>query len=498
MHETSVAALEYRAIYDSRSKEELATLALIKRFNEYVTGDPEFREALVANQGDPNVVMRRYGLNIDAELLRPLFDTSLRHFRYENADDRWPLARLWDNFVKDKLKHRDRLCALADTGGHHPRYDAWRKRQIRRCTSELGTHNGSIVHALASYELSRGCSVGCWFCGISADRFGGSAPYTPEMDALWRGVLAVMVDRFGTGAQSGFCYWATDPCDNPDYPAYIEAHYEVTGMLPQTTTAVPMRDVALTRRILEVSDRIPCITNRFSILTRQVLHRVFAEFTPMELLDVELVMQQKESLSAKSLSGRAIERVDAQRRKVGEGARSLPSEALTIACVSGFLINMPERKVRLASPTRSSERWPDGYRVYDEAHFENAEDFAHVIDAMVDRHMGEGLDEADVLSFRPDLAISATSDGFIAETQACRQTFTHVLFGRRLGELIGTGNTTVREVVDELSTRGQHVLDVHYQLQILLDSGLLHDDPVHGTLRRVSAHRQGLTGGDAR
>lgn len=485
MRELSPAIIEYREIYQRRSAEELQLLAEIKRFVEYLTGDPDFREALAKNDSNLKVVTDTYGLAVDAELLRPIFSMGLKHYRFENSDPRWPLAQLWDQFISEKLKHRDSLCALADSKGVNPRYDAWRQRQIMRCAGELGSQNSSIVHSLVSYELSRGCTVGCWFCGISADKFAGALPYNNETDQLWRGVLEAMVRRFGAATQSGFCYWATDPCDNPDYPSFIQTHYEVTGMLPQTTTAIPLKNVELTRRVLAISQQTPCITNRFSILTKSILHRVLAEFTPIELLNVELVMQQKEALTSKSISGRALDRVTTNRLKGRDDKISLlPSEPSTIACVSGFLVNLLERKVRLATPTRSSERWPDGYRVYEEGYFETAEDFGRLIDDMIARHMPEGLAEEDIVGFRPDLTVSCTEHGFVAETKYLRRTYDHHKFGRQLGLMIQSGNRTMSEIVHHLAGSGEHLFDIHCELQRLFDSGLLSDELTHGDLNR--------------
>lgn len=490
MQELSPAVEEYRHIFAKRSMEELQLLAQIKRFSEHLVGDLEFREALSQNNSNLKAVTDAYGISIDAELLRPLFSKTYGHYRFENGDSRWPLAQLWDAFIQDKLKHRDVLCGQADSRGVNPRYDAWRQRQIQRCAGELGSQNSAIVHSLVSYELTRGCTVGCWFCGISADKFGGALLYDADTERLWRGVLQTMVDKFGAGARSGFCYWATDPCDNPDYPEFIRAHYEVTGMLPQTTTAIPMKNVALTRKVLALSQEIPCVTNRFSILTKSIMQRVHAEFSPMELLNVEMVMQQKFALTAKSISGRAIERVKSNQAKGrDEKISELPSQPSTIACVSGFLVNMLDRKVRLASPTCSSEQWPDGYRVYEEARFETVEEFASIIDGMIDRHMPDSLTETDVVGFRSDLAVSSTDSGFIAESKALRRTYDHAKFGRQLGELIKTGSHTVGQIVHDLAGGGESVLDIHCELQRLFDSGLLNDDPIHGGINR---HRTSL------
>jgi radical SAM family RiPP maturation amino acid epimerase len=484
MIDPSPAIAQYREIFSSRSAEELQLLADIKRFSECLVGDPDFRDALVTNDENLTGVSEAYGLAIDAEKLRPIFSRSYSQYRF-NGDTRWPLVQLWDAFIQDKMRHRDTLIGQADSGGVNPRYDAWRKRQMRRCASELGTQNSSIVHSLVAYELTRGCTVGCWFCGISADKFGGALPFSEQNEALWRGVLRVMVDKFGIGARSGFCYWATDPCDNPDYPEFLRVHHEVTGMLPQTTTAIPLKHIELTRKVLELSKENPCVTNRFSILTKSIMQRVHREFSALELLNVELVMQQKDALTAKSISGRAGERVKNNRAKGREESIStLPSQPSTIACVSGFLVNMLDKKVRLASPTCASEEWPDGYRVYEEAHFETAEEFASVVDGMIDRHMPDTLSESDVLSFRSDLSVSETDHGFVAETAALRRTYENPRFGQHLGQLILAGTHTVEYIVRDLAGAGENLLDIHCDLQTLFDAGLLNDDPSHGGIGR--------------
>ena len=75
-----------------------------------------------------------------------------------------------------------------------------------------------LLHPPFACELSKGCSVGCWFCGVSASKLGGHFEYTPDNGALWKGILNTIREFTGdaSGGQ-GFLYWATDPRYNPDY-----------------------------------------------------------------------------------------------------------------------------------------------------------------------------------------------------------------------------------------------------------------------------------------
>ncbi len=73
----------------------------------------------------------------------------------------------------------------------------------------------------AGYDVERAYardvapSVGCWFCGLSADRFKGYYDYSKEHAELWHGVVGVASEMFGSAASTGVCYWATEPMDNP-------------------------------------------------------------------------------------------------------------------------------------------------------------------------------------------------------------------------------------------------------------------------------------------
>ena len=117
--------------------------------------------------------------------------------------------------------------------------------------------------------------------------------------------LGQSVELFGPAAQAGFCSWATDPSDNPDYPRFLEDYYAVTGALPQTTTALPLANLDFTRAVLRLSEHYRGLPNRFSILTLNAFDAVHETFTAEELLHVELVLLNRESLTSKAVAGRA-------------------------------------------------------------------------------------------------------------------------------------------------------------------------------------------------
>lgn len=474
----------YRSIFDSRSAEEVRQLAHIKRFMERLVADPKFREDLretAENGRSLKQVTEEYGLEADPEAMLPLFHRQYLKYRYTDEEGKWPLSKLWSDYMKDMMAHREDLREAGDAGDVNPDFNIWRQRQIARSMSELGASGPNITHPLVAYELSKGCSVGCWFCGISAEKFEGHLPYTPKSAGLWRGVLETMTELFGPAAQTGFCYWATDPMDNPDYDRFIEDHYQVTGFLPQTTTAAPLKNLELTRRVLALFDKYRCVTNRFSILNLKILDRVHATFTPEELMGVELVMQNRDALTSKANAGRARERKQ-KLREAGKSDRiaERDDDHATIACVSGFLVNMVAQTVQMVSPTRGGERWPLGYRIYETAHFETAAEFRAVIEGMIARHGGEQLSGQDRLVFRPDLTYHPLADGFELKGSSLTHTFRGFSFARRIGELIAGGELTAGEVTATLVGEGVDVFLVAETLRNFHLEGLFDDDPVHG------------------
>jgi radical SAM family RiPP maturation amino acid epimerase len=480
----SDATLYYRKVWDERSPEELWTLARIKRLLEHVVGDDEFRSKIAANFDNLKVVADEYNLGIDLDQALPLFSRAHVRYRFSEEENRWPLARMWDSYISQIIHHRDMLRDLGDTSKTNPRFHAWRLRQINRAATELGGTAHSITHPIVALEIADGCSVGCWFCGISAARFKDYWPYSAENAALWRGVVGELYDLFGTGAQTGFCYWATDPSDNPDYAKFIDDYYALTGAMPQTTTAAPLKNVAWTREVLGKFKETRCVCNRFSILNRKTLRQVHKEFTPDELLGVELVLQNKEALTGKAFAGRAMERRIALRNAGKSDKVALLDIAQgTIACVSGFLINMVHREVRLISPTSASERWPLGYRIYAEGKFNTAAEFRALVDAMIDAHMREDLNGSDVLAFRPDLTYRRLAEGFELEGAGGSRYHVRGFEGAGyFGDLIHKGDKTAADVVDASIRAGLDIFEVTQNMRGLFDNGALNDDPRDGKI----------------
>lgn len=331
-------------------------LADVKRLLERLQGDAQFKQQLI---DDAPAAARELGLTTDLEQLRPLWEP-------DPSVPLHPGVLAYQQESQRKLAFREQV--RQESAPSHPRLQSWRQRQMNRCALQLGSRlSEAIVHPPWSVELTRGCSVGCWFCGLSAVGLSAVYAYTEENRRSWGELLDLMDRWLGSAARWGFCYWATDPLDNPDYEKFCTDFSERLGMFPQTTTAQAWRNPERTRQLLLLSEQRGCVVNRFSILTLSLLKKVYQQFTPEEMLRVECVFQNREAPIAKAQAGHAREPKRAGAAKAAQVADS----SSTIACVSGFVINMLDQSVELVTPCPADERWPNGYVVLQSGRFED-------------------------------------------------------------------------------------------------------------------------------
>ncbi|WP_158516636.1 radical SAM family RiPP maturation amino acid epimerase [Scytonema hofmannii] len=397
----------------------VATIAKIKRFLERWSADRQFRETLPF---DPYGVTRKYNLDIDPEEIRLLWD--MEFLKTYEPDTPVPLkVKQYDAYISESIQYQNKIREQAVP--LDPLFRGWRERQIRRTFSEFGFEKAhSIVHSPFAIELSKGCSVGCWFCGVAAPRLEGIFYYSQENARLWREVLEVLKEVMGTGASQGFCYWATDPLDNPDYEQFLIDFHAILGKFPQTTTASAIRNPQRTKNLLKLSKEKNGEVERFSLLTLKEFNRVHEEFSAEELMSVELICQNDEALGVKAYAGRARE--ERFRKRIETSNHFLSSDSGvsdTIACVSGFLLNMVDLSVQLVSPCNADETWPLGYRVYDKATFSTASELHTVLKQMIKKHMPLTLSLEDRIQFRLDLKYEKSEDNFYLLSRSVKHSF---------------------------------------------------------------------------
>ncbi|MFP5268815.1 radical SAM family RiPP maturation amino acid epimerase [Coleofasciculus sp.] len=447
-----------------------------KRFNERWVSDPNFRKALAA---DKVGTLTKYNIHCHPDDVHSLQDIQPNQPGPPSAAMKaiWEVVLAKSTFVGEFYKKEGQP--------KDPRFKAWRERQIARQWLEIGPFpTKSNIHASLSIELTKGCSVGCWFCALSPEQLSGVFSYTDTNRVLWRDVLNVLNDHLGPAAKTGFLYWATDPLDNPDYERWCLDYHEIVGIFPPTTTAKAGEDPERTRALLELSQSRDCWLNRFSIISLKMLDHVHAEFSAQELAQVECLPLNREGAFVYGNAGRFRERAQKDPKLMEQQRKSLlwapwftadPSYAdcddypmSSIGCVTGFLINMVDRSVQLIAPCASSDRWPLGYFIFDRGHFADGNELAQWIDRTMDERMWPILRGGDRLRFHHWLELEPLEDGFqlngrFKQRLAFRGPERSNQW-KAIGDLVAQGDRTTEDIVETVSVQQNINREVVYSM----------------------------------
>lgn len=432
---------------DQFIQENIHLLCHIKRFNERWQGDENFRKQFMV---EPETTLKRYKLKITADDVQYFWNPELLK-RDKPTENLTPALKctldLYSVMEKASKTPMQMLEDFMDVALKDPRYRAWRKRQVLRLKSQtLRSGFRDTGHYPCAFELSKGCSVGCWFCSLAASSLESVFLYQGENIRLWRELLQLLKDKLGKAVLDSFCYCATDPLDNPDYEKFALDFYEILGSFPQTTTAqagkYPERVRALIKLAEEKGGNV-----RFSVLSRKMLNQIHEQFTAEELANTELILQLEGSLTGtKSNAGRARER-----SQKNSNFSDKVSDDSTPSCISGFLFNMVTKTIQLMSPCLPNERWVHGHRIHGEATFTDIEDLANIVEEMIAKHMPLEVKPDEVIRFRQDLHYQTLANGFQLSTKFKKYKFNKSSYLKYLGEIIDQENKTAQEIANLLA-----------------------------------------------
>lgn len=482
----------------------------IKRFLEIWSASDEWRSRLTE---DHEGLVAAYGPLPRLDQVQAILSRAV-----EGSTQR-PDIQAYTDFVGEKIAYRERVKGECEPD--HPGFRAWRRRQIARNVAENGQNaDDFIIHTPVAIEYSQGCSVGCWYCGVDADKLRKVFDYNPENAQLHRDIVQICVDKIGPAVQWACSYWATDPLDNPEYEKFMVDFHAITGMFPQTTTAQPDKHLERVRELLKLSRSKGQFVDRFSIQSLKQLDEVLRFFPADELKNVELVMQQPQALNSfKANAGRfyrlaennekIIEREKAKFKgfvqdqtlgqTLGEGELEKATREFelpgTNSCMSGFWINMVERFIRLASPTHGSEIWPGGWILFEQVNFEDAADFEKQLEGLMQRNMPETLPSDSPAAFGRGYDFEPIDRGFSLSTTHQRADVRPNEESRSfalLGELLHRGKNTPGEIAVLSSYQnGEPEERTMAVLEHFFERGFLKEEPDENFFERQVAARRG-------
>lgn len=364
-------------------KENIKAVAHIKRLLEYITLEPGFYDKYLK---DPYATIKEVGLDVDPDSINFEYVGEGCN-RYMVAKTPGSDAEKYANFVNKKIDMREDL--KKECIPSNPAIKKWRDRQVGRCNMELGAKVIGIIHSTFTLELSDGCSVGCEFCGLNAGKLKSVCRYTEENAQLFRGILTAAKETIGDAAGCGTMYFASEPLDNPDYELFLKDYREILGRLPQITTATAMRHTDRMHKLLEELNEYGDHIYRFSVLSLDMFHEIVKEFTPEELVLVELLPQYTEAPSNHF-------------SKVGRNA-SDDGDGDTISCVSGFVVNMSRKELRLVTPTAADAEHPTGEHILYRGNFTDIESFREMLNMCVRKYMDVVIGPKDEIKLRKNV-----------------------------------------------------------------------------------------------
>lgn len=487
----------YLKVLEGFTQDELNKISQAKRFFECYDGYADFRESVNSGHFTDKQInrMKQIGIGFDLSEMSPLWENpdvikdylshtdgeSQKNAQEQTALNQYPLLDLWLRFVlRRKAQHRD-VCINRSLPTNSSRYEKWRNRRITSAESELGGFNHMIDHPALAFELTDGCSVQCWFCSFSAGKLIGVLDYEQNR-SFFRDIVKSCTDILGQAAGLALLYYASEPYDNPHYIDYMKDFADITGSDVCTSTAVCADKKWIDELIAFYTPKnLPW--PRLSVLSEGMLGKIHDNHSPQQLLHVNMIMQMKSSERQKVSGGRIFEQKPDIRER-GDTNR-LPDFVPqgTIACVSGFYINLVTRDIKLVSPCYTTEKWPLGYRVFDKASFDTAEDFQQTIIQMIDRNMPENPPEDMPLKLRDDLVIKTFDDGFDLSSPNQIHHFRNKKIFRSLSGLLTGLPITFGEALSALLESGEYsFFEAQAALNNLFHNGFL-DETVYSAKR---------------
>ncbi len=384
-----------------RFHEFLSSNSHEKRFAEKWLSDPSFRDAFRIN---PKQTLSQHHIKLDENEI-VLISEGKPSSALEHLEEIKRQKEIWTHHFYSQT------CAPIDES-----WLSWRKRQVSRQIFDLGPqHALTNIHSSLTVELNKGCSVGCWFCALSPDKNTIPMLYDSGGEARFSTLIRAMQKELGPAVKSGFLYWGSEPMDNPDYERYCLDFHSITGVFPPTTTALPHKDPERTRRFLKLADKHNAWLSRFSVASTSLMNRIHSLFTAEELATTECLSLNAESSFSFGVGGRYRDYLKKHPEILQEQKQKLKNAPFyeeikehlneethahgSIACVTGFLVNLVDQSIALIAPTHADDEHPLGYITFSKETFSSNSEIVSTIRTVIERGRILALRNKDICAF---------------------------------------------------------------------------------------------------
>lgn len=488
--------------------EEKKLFAEVKRFKEWYEGSSEFRDACRQNLVSKDWYDKLESLGVRKEVISSMSKIFIKDFQHpilkKTEDSDAKLGEIYDsidNLEDDKiialyLKHR--IIRLHTHKEHmnwtlnildgESSYFNWRKRHIRAMRDELDWYGQSIDHPSFSIELGVGCSVGCTFCAFDAKKHETNYDYNNDENrelfvAVARSLKNILGDK---GCGGGMLYYATEPNDNPDYIDFLQEYYQVTGHKLCTSTA--RYDLKWIEDLKNFySTPMPLPWPRLSVLSRHCMEKIHRHFAPIDFIYPWILAQSIEMEDERSKVPGGRERFGLKQLAKVKDARNYKSEEEvdyskipqgSIACVTGFKINMVKKTITAVSPCYTSYKWTHGYREYGTVSFSTPETVYPAFLNLIESCMHREVTDYMIYSWRDNLKVRLHKDGFELISPYKFYTFRGTKLYKALGEIMSDcQGFTLDEVRDILlkEVKDTNIFEVSRLLVSFYDAGFINE-----------------------
>ena len=421
------------------SKSDKFIYAQAKRFMEWYEGSSEFRDEVRSGNLSEKYVSELLDVGVSSEVtadMSTLWSDEFTNSLYTQMCSHEPLQESFSQklshipiaprlyltykmiFREFGFEHRKRAFELSGDSDFY----AWRKRRLYATQSELGWYGASIDHPIFSIELGVGCTVGCTFCAFDAQKHETNFSYdSDENKELFRAVAHSLKDILGLpGGYHGMLYYATEPNDNPNYLDFMQEFYEITGGKLCTSTA--RYDTKWAEDLIEFySSPQPASWPRFSVLSHHCTKKLHKHFSPEEFMYPWILAQSIEMEDERQKVPGGREKYGMEKLKSVVDARHASSQDEvdtsiipqgSIACVTGFKINMINKTITATSPCYTSQKWSKGYRDYGVETFTTPDSVRPAFDRLIAKVMKSSLDFSKKFEWRDDLEYRSVENGF--------------------------------------------------------------------------------------